>query len=579
MPEINTSNISENQLFHELVELNKTLRKLTIQYEKAQIENESNQKLIQSLKEMIENLNEQLDQANATIISLSEQIKLMAAQKYGKSSEKRKSDHRDDDHDEPSGPDGGSPALKPSARKRPVYSKKRKPKESMEDLIQKMNLPVTDLFHELPEEEKICSACQTPLEAIGKKFSRYEVQYIPGKLEIIRHYSVSYGCPECKRKSRDPKYLDETLNIIPVASSIPSALLPGKWVSPSLVSIVMTMKALYQLPVNRIRSIISDLGFFTPSVSTLTMWVIDCAMTYLKPLYAYMKRILIHRPKLCADETTLHVINESHTRRKTRSYLWQYRTVDMDEYPIVLFEYCQGRSGSYAARFLKGFSGTLLVDGYTGYNKVECEKLAYCWVHARRYLIEAAVVSGSDALDDILEKALSYFDQIFAVEYEINEKKLGLDQRLEYRHRKTVPVVNELFDWAKTLDPASLSGEKARKAFNYLLAHEQGLRVFLNDPMLPAHNNGAEQDFVSVARGRHNWLFSYSEDGAEALALMFSIVKSAKRNGLKVMKYLERIFGTLVNWNNKKIPDSVLDSLLPWTEEIQRDCALNCQAA
>lgn len=97
--------------------------------------------------------------------------------------------------------------------------------------------------------------------------------------------------------------------------------------------------------------------------------------------------------------------------------------------------------------------------------------------------------------------------------------------------------------------------------------------------MLPAHNNGAEQDFVSVARGRHNWLFSYSEEGADSLALMFSVVKSARRNGLNVMKYLNYLFETLISWRDKTVPSSILESLLPWAEEIQNRFSLKGQAA
>ncbi|OLU40488.1 hypothetical protein BO224_05380, partial [Erysipelotrichaceae bacterium NYU-BL-E8] len=239
MSEINTSNISENQFFHQLVELNKTINKLTIQYEKSQEENEANRKLIKSLTE-------QLDQANATILDLSAQIRLMAAQKYGRSSEKRKPDKKDD-HDQPSGPSAKTPAPGASARKRPVRSKARKPKESLEDLIKKMNLPVTDELHELSEDQRICSVCGTELTPIGRKLVRHEVRYIPGKLEIIRHYSVSYGCPECKRKSRDPRYLPGEFDIHPVMAKAPESLLFGKWVSPSLMALVITLKALYQL--------------------------------------------------------------------------------------------------------------------------------------------------------------------------------------------------------------------------------------------------------------------------------------------------------------------------------------------
>ncbi|OLU36226.1 IS66 family transposase, partial [Ileibacterium valens] len=104
---------------------------------------------------------------------------------------------------------------------------------------------------------------------------------------------------------------------------------------------------------------------------------------------------------------------------------------------------------------------------------------------------------------------------------------------------------------------------------------EAGLRVFLDDPLVPAHNNSSEEAFVSIARGRHNWLFAYSEDGARALTVLSSITKTARRCGLNVLKYLELVMNRFREWRESVIPSDVIESVLPWNDEIRELCGLS----
>ena len=156
----------------------------------------------------------------------------------------------------------------------------------------------------------------------------------------------------------------------------------------------------------------------------------------------------------------------------------------------------------------------------------------------------------------------------------MSDSELNLDERMEYRHEHTLPIVDELFRLIGGFDLNRMSSEKMRKACRYLLNHEAGLRVFLDDPLVPAHNNSSEEAFVSIARGRHNWLFAYSEDGARALTLLSSIVKTARRCGLNVLRYLELVMNRFQKWRGSVIPADVIDSVLPWNDEIRELCAL-----
>lgn len=356
------------------------------------------------------------------------------------------------------------------------------------------------------------------------------------------------------------------------AQKAPFSLLPGSWVSSKLMSFVIGLKALFQIPATRMVNILREMGSMRVSTGTLSTWLIRTAQIYFKPLYARLKSLLLQRSHLQADETTLQVINESCTRRKRKSYLWQYRTADSDCLPIVLFEYCQGRSGEYAARFLHGFKGTLMVDGYSGYNKVDDTILAYCWVHARRYFIEAGICSSVSQVQSVAEKAIESIDTIFSLERDLEEEDLELQDRVRWRLDHVQPEVNRLFDWIKSLDPSRLYSEKLRRAIQYLLNHEKGLRVFLHDPEVPTHNNRAEAAFVPVARGRHNWLFAYSEEGAEALAILFSMTQTAKMNGLNVFRYLELVMNTFRDWRERTIPDEIIDQVLPWSQNVRDLC-------
>lgn len=612
MSNSSTSNISQNDVFSKLTEANKERDKLYVELCNTRQEMESvkaerdclkaelssTKELLYSAQEQMKNLMEMLKESQAASAesieanrALAEQLRILADRKFGQKSEKRKSSARkkkdsDDSNDsnntgnasssgvsvspDPeniSDQESSSDHTAPRAEKK---KKQKKPavKKSLLEYLNLMGIAPEVCLHEMEDQDQICAVCGGQLQEMGTKHIRFEFIFVPSSIRVIDHQAKVYICPECKKQDLTTDTPSENLNLKPAAAPVPSPVLTGTWASSSLLAMLITYKCQYQLPVNRLTKMIEDVGVYCPSAATLCEWIIRVSQRYFEPLFSRMKEILISRDHLAADETTLLVINESVSHRKKKSFLWQYRTVEGDEFPVVLYEYCYGRSGQYAARFLNGFQGELLVDGYSGYNKVEGASLANCWVHARRYFIEASVSAGLSVTDPVCERALRFFDRIFDIEDRIREEQMTNEEKLLLRGSDTLPVVNELFMWADSLNLQTINSYKLRQAVTYLRNHESGLRKFILDPQLPADNNACERDFVPVARGRNNWLFAYSEAGARALGVLFSMVTTARRCKLKVMSYLQYVMDSLSKYQDE-IPHDSIESVLPWDESVQ----------
>lgn len=588
-----TSNISQDPLFKEIVQLKKTLDRMNILLGE---KDETIASLTETNRKLTEQLQEVLDQQAASqtqLLAMAEQLRLLSGKHFGIKSEKRSSkkksqktdenDHDDDSTQTPAGSDPASPrqadqdqtASKKPGTHRPITRKKsrtRKPKPSFLEQIGKLGIVPEKVLCELSEEELVCPVCESTMQPFGEKHLRYELIVSPVEIRVKDYVGVTYRCENCHQRARDAETPLDQCSLKPVTAPAPPAVLPGTLASPALMAMVISLKILYQLPTNRILNILDDWGCFTVKCSTLSSWIIQVSQIYFEPIYNRLKEILLQSRVLQADETTLRVINESFTRQKTKSFLWQYRTGECEPVPIVLFEYCQGRGGKYAAQFLHGFDGTLLVDGYAGYNKVEKAALANCWVHARRYFIEASVCARDEKCITLADWVLGVIDQLFDIEQEISEEDLTLSERMSRRHQKTLPLVNNLFDQIRPLNLAAFSSEKLRKACTYLLNHEEGLRVFLDDPSVPAHNNAAEEAFVSIARGRHNWLFAYSEEGAKAIAVLSSIAKTAKLWGRNVLEYLREVMEKFKPWAGGVIPAEIIEGMIQKTDPAPASC-------
>jgi hypothetical protein len=277
-----------------------------------------------------------------------------------------------------------------------------------------------------------------------------------------------------------------------------------------------------------------------------------------------MKQRLLEQEVLHADETGVQVLREPGKTPQSGSFMWIYRTSGDAKNAIVLYEYQPDRCHHRPADFLGGWSGYLHSDGFEGYHKLENVKVIGCWAHVRRKF--------TDILKTLPEKSRAgtesmrgkeFCDRLFALEREYAKlsPNNNFKARYEARLKQSKPVMDAFFDWAKNSDamPQSAVG----KAITYAQNQRFYLEHVLLDGRLELSNNRAERSVKSFVTGRKNWMFADTVNGANASAVLYSIVETAKENGLQPFDYLEFVFRTAPNWDFRNDPFA-LEQLLPF---------------
>ena len=276
------------------------------------------------------------------------------------------------------------------------------------------------------------------------------------------------------------------------------------------------------------------------SRQTMSNWLLKATEAWLEPIYEQLKVMLLGRDVLHADETTLQVLREPGKPAQSKSYMWLYRSGGDDSNPIVLFEYQPDRKASRPADFLKNYKGYLHADGYDGYHKLPDKIIVVgCWAHARRKFDEALKslpVKDRDGSSAFIGKR--YCDKLFKTEE--SYVSLTPEDRHKHRLKYSKPVLDEFYAWAEVLKPLPKSG--IGKAVHYLLSQKKYLERFLLDGRLELSNNRAENSMRPFVIGRKNFLFANTPRGAKASAIMYSLIETAKENGLNPFKYLTYIF-------------------------------------
>ncbi|UDM70628.1 IS66 family transposase [Vagococcus fluvialis] len=293
---------------------------------------------------------------------------------------------------------------------------------------------------------------------------------------------------------------------------------------------------------------------------TQSNWFITSCEKWLTPIWNALKSELMKEKFIHADETYYHVLSSE----KKNSYYWLFRTIEQAKYPIILYHHELTRKSSVAQQFLKGFSGYLHCDGYSAYKSVDKVTLVNCWAHVRRKFFEA---KDSSSKNTPATQGVAYCDKLFQIEKEI--KELTDDEKYQFRIEKSQPILDEFWQWIEIF--ITLPGSKLGKAVNYALTLKEGLMTFMKDGRCALSNNLAERSIRPTTIGRKNWLFSTSERGAIANGVAYSIVETAKANGLVPTKYLEYLFEQLPNIEDISNPES-LRVYLPWSKQVQSLC-------
>jgi len=427
-------------------------------------------------------------------------------------------------------------------------------------------LPTETVEYRLSAEDMACPQCGEMLHEMKKEI-RKELKVIPAQVMVTEHVRYVYACRNCEKN-------EITTPII--SAPVPNPAIKNSLASPSMLAHIMTRKYVEAIPLYRQEQQFKRFGI-NLSRQTLANWVIKASSSWLVPLYEAVHKELLTKEILHADETVLEVLCEPGREASTQSYMWLYRT-GREDTPIVLYEYTQGRSGDYAKKFLKGFSGYIHTDGYAGYHKLVDNPdqeagsitLVGCWAHARRKYDEALKALGAKESPAAvtIRQGLEYCNKLFKIEEEIRD--IAPEDRIKRRLEKAKPLLAEYFAWAEKHEPIVLPKSKLGEAIGYSLKQRKYLESFLLDGRLEISNNRAERSIKPFVIGRKNWLFSNTPKGADASAVIYSLIETAKENDLNPFPYLQYLFEQLPNVNIQE--PEILKKYLPWSKELPSIC-------
>lgn len=442
---------------------------------------------------------------------------------------------------------------KEAAEEKPAKS--RKSKSTMKEKL--AGLKVEKVLVDLPDVEKFCSDCGTPLEKIGEEFLKREFHFIPARGKVIEYYSVNYKCPVCSE-------LKDLPEIVKGKDGHPHMI--HGMASASTVAWVMYQKYVNCIPLYRQEADFKTQLGVEIGRATMANWIISNATDFFSPMFEFFRRTLLKRMFLMADETPVQVLKEPGRRAQTKSYMWIFRTGEDTGPPVILYHYSETRAGDTAVDFLEDFDGYLMCDGYSGYNKVKKAKRTSCWAHGRRYLIDAVPKGKQFDYTQPAVQGLKYVQELFALEDKIHAKYTDPDDIKAARLKKELPYLEGFWSWLDQQAPVRNS--RLDKAVTYIRNRKAFLSTYLEDGRCSFSNNASERSVKPFVMGRKNWLFSDTPNGANASSLVYTMVETAKANGVNPYHYLAFL---LEKYPSSLMTDEELETLAPWNEKVKAE--------
>jgi transposase len=492
--------------------------------------------LLEDQRETILTYQRDLRYKDIEIICLQEKLRLLIHKRFGASAEASLPQFRLFDEAEAEALQTVSADAATDTVAVPAHQRKRGRKALPAEL------PRLEVIHDLPEARKICPHDGAALKCIGDEVSE-QLDIIPATIQVLRHIRKKYACPCCEQHI--------------VTAELPKQPIPKSLASPGTLAFVAVSKYADGLPLYRQQVIFDRLGCELPR-ATLCNWMLDCGQI-IQPLINLLNDRLLAQPLIHLDETVVQVLNEDGKPAQSQSYMW-VRAAGPPDQEIILFEYDPSRSKAVPPRLLPEYHGAILVDGYEGYDHV-CQTQSLtrlgCWAHARRKFVEAQRAAGKHTSAKA-EYALKLIGKLYQLEKILNE--VDADERHRRRRETAQPVLDKLHVWLQQTVPAVPPQTALGKALHYLHAQWERLTGYMENGNYPIDNNRAENAIRPFAVGRKNWLFSNSVAGVKASANLYSLIETAKANGVEPYQYLRYVFTELP----KAATVEDIEAVLPW---------------
>lgn len=423
------------------------------------------------------------------------------------------------------------------------------------------HFPRIEITHDLPEAQKVCTKCPVPhpLTRLGPE-TRECYRYQPPKISVERHIRWTYVCAQ--------RHEDV------ITAPSPPTLLPKTMASPSLLAHLVTAKFDDGIPLYRVSRQLERSGMDL-SPGTAGTWVNKIGGDKVVPLIELLREAIFVPAFMHMDESYLQVLKSEKT--PTSTHYMVVRAAGPPGQRIILYDYIPSRTREALKQLLvrpEGpYRGKLLTDGLEHYDEI-CQELKLlhfgCWQHLRAYFFKARKVSQLPSSRTLASTAIDdYIRRVFAVESEIETLRAEYEQRGEtlplstvhrLRQNKSRTVVEQFKEWVDQLLPGTPPNSALGKALGYCTRQWSKLVVFLDHAEVPIHNNFVERQIKQYALGRKAWMFCYDKVGAQASANLYSLVMTARANGVEPFEYLSELFEQLPSATTVE----AIEALLPW---------------
>ena len=423
---------------------------------------------------------------------------------------------------------GSTPAGTPSGVA-PEDKKRRSPKrEALPEHLPRVEQRVEPEDTHCPTPE-----CGQPMLRVGEDVSE-RLDIIPAQFFVQRQIRGKWACRCCQLLLQEPAAPQVFDNALP---------------TPGLQAHSVVSRFVDHIPYYRQEQINARAGVHTPR-STLAAWSGQTGAQLMLLFEAHRAFVLGSRV-LHADETPIALLDPGAGKTR-KAYMWAYARGAFDPQPGVVFDFCLGRGGKYPTEFLEGWSGTLVVDAYSGYDAalaLHGRNTAYCVAHARRKFDELFKANASPVAAEAIQR-IAWLYRI-----EADTREMPSQQRLRTRQERTRPLWEALHAWLQLERTRVPDGSAIAKAIDYSLNHWVGLGRFLLDGDVPLDNNHCENRIRPWALGRRNWLFIGSQLAGERAAVVMSLLQSAKLNGHEPWAYLKDILTRMPTQLNSRIEE------------------------